>query len=43
MSPVNDGYGKPGLIPAGHRIRMARIATAGLQQDALGWTVGCSF
>lgn len=26
MSPVNDGYGKPGLLPAAHRLRMCELA-----------------
>jgi len=26
LSPVNDGYGKPGLLPAAHRLRMCELA-----------------
>ena len=26
VSPVNDGYGKQGLVSAGHRNAMARLA-----------------
>ncbi|XRB01623.1 nicotinamide mononucleotide adenylyltransferase [Pycnococcus provasolii] len=28
LSPVHDGYGKPGLVKAEHRIAMARLAVA---------------
>lgn len=29
MSPVNDSYGKPGLLPAEHRVRMCQLAVEG--------------
>jgi len=32
MSPVNDAYGKPGLIAARHRVCMSQVATAGMIQ-----------
>lgn len=31
MSPVNDAYGKPGLVSSEHRIRMCQLAAEGSQ------------
>ena len=36
ISPVHDAYGKKGLLPAQHRVEMARRAVAGRKEKNLG-------